>query len=138
MSATVATFVSAFMTDVMLIPAAMCSLIMLISTAWDAINNPIMGVIADRTITKWGKYRPWLIPAPILLTIFSVLMWLNPDLPTTGKAIFFLVLYIGYGMTTTMYTMPHVALLPACVKNDEDRNRVIHFGDYVVHLRKNM
>lgn len=128
MSATVATFVSAFMTDVMLIPAAMCSLIMLISTAWDAINDPIMGVIADRTSTKWGKYRPWLIPAPILLTIFSVLMWLNPDLPTTGKAIFFLVMYIGYGMTTTMYTMPHVALLPACVKKDEDRNRVIHLG----------
>jgi len=128
MSATVATFVSAFMTDVMLIPAAMCSLIMLISTAWDAINDPIMGVIADRTSTKWGKYRPWLIPAPILLTIFSVLMWLNPELPTTGKAIFFLVMYIGYGMTTTMYTMPHVALLPACVKKDEDRNRVIHLG----------
>ena len=128
MSATVATFVSAFMTDVMLIPAAMCSIIMLISTAWDAINDPIMGVIADRTNTKWGRYRPWLVPAPILLTIFSVLMWLNPDLPTTGKAIFFLIMYIGYGMTTTMYTMPHVALLPACVKNDEDRNRVIHLG----------
>ncbi|SET19727.1 glycoside/pentoside/hexuronide:cation symporter, GPH family [Pseudobutyrivibrio sp. C4] len=128
MSATVATFVSAFMTDVMLIPAALCSLIMLISTAWDAINDPIMGVIADRTSTKWGKYRPWLIPAPILLTLFSVLMWLNPDLPTTGKAVFFLIVYIGYGMTTTMYTMPHVALLPACVQKDEDRNRVIHLG----------
>ena len=128
MSATVATFVSAFLTDVMLIPAAMCSLIMLISTAWDAINDPIMGVIADRTNTKWGRYRPWLIPAPILLTVFSVLMWLNPDLPTTGKAIFFLIMYIGYGMTTTMYTMPHVALLPACVNKDEDRNRVIHLG----------
>lgn len=128
MAATVATFVSAFMTDVMLIPAGICSIIMLISTLWDAVNDPIMGVIADRTSTKWGRYRPWLIPAPILLTIFSVLMWLNPDLPTTGKAIFFLVMYIGYGMTTTMYTMPHVALLPACVKNDEDRNKVIHLG----------
>ena len=73
-NATVATFVPAFMTDVML------------------------------------------IPAPILLTFFSVLMWLNPNLPTVWKAIFFLVMYIGYGMTTTMYTMPHVALLPACVK----------------------
>ena len=85
-NATVATFVPAFMTDVML------------------------------------------IPAPILLTFFSVLMWLNPNLPTVWKAIFFLVMYIGYGMTTTMYTMPHVALLPACVKKDEVRSRVIHLG----------
>ena len=128
MAATVATFVSTFMTDVMLIPAAICSVIMFIATFWDAINDPIMGVIADRTNTKWGRYRPWLIPAPILLTIFSVAMWLNPDLPTMGKAIFFLVMYIGYGMTTTMYTMPHVALLPACMNKDEDRNRVIHIG----------
>ncbi len=128
MTATAATFISAFMTDVMLIPAAICSVIMLISTLWDAINDPIMGVIADRTSTKWGRYRPWLIPAPILLTVFSVLMWLNPDLPTMGKAVFFLIVYIGYGMTTTMYTMPHVALLPACVKKDEDRNKVIHLG----------
>ena len=70
MAAVAATFISPFMTDTMLLPAAACSVIMFISSLWDAINDPMMGVIADRTNTKWGRYRPWLIPAPVLLTIF--------------------------------------------------------------------
>lgn len=128
MAAVAATFISPFMTDTMLLPAAACSVIMFISSLWDAINDPMMGVIADRTNTKWGRYRPWLIPAPVLLTIFSTLMWVNPNLPTMAKAVFFLIMYMGFGMTRTMYTMPHVALLPACVKSDKERNHVIHFG----------
>ena len=65
MAATVATFVSAFLTDKMLIPAGIASVLMFISSFWDAVNDPIMGVLADRTRTKWGRYRPWLLPVPV-------------------------------------------------------------------------
>lgn len=126
--AVIASFFSPFMTDTMKIPVAAASMIMFVSTLWDAINDPIMGVLADRTKTRVGRYRPYFIVAPILLTLFATLLWVNPDLPTGGKIAWVLVTYIGYGMTVTMYTMPQMAVLPACVKSNETRNMIITMG----------
>lgn len=128
MAAVIASFFSPFMTDTMKIPVAAASMIMFVSTLWDAINDPIMGVLADRTKTRVGRYRPYFIAAPILLTLFATLLWVNPDLPTGGKIAWVLVTYIGYGMTVTMYTMPQMAVLPACVKSNKTRNTIITMG----------
>lgn len=128
MGAIIASYFSAYMTDVIMIPAAAASAIMFIATLWDAINDPIMGIIADRTNTKWGRYRPYFIAAPILLTVFATLIWVNPDFSVTGKVAWVAVTYIGYGMTSTLYTMPQMAVLPACVKSTERRNSIIALG----------
>ena len=127
-AAVIASFFSPFMTDTMLIPAGAASGIMFVSTLWNAINDPMMGILADRTKTKWGRYRPYFILAPLLLTFFSVLLWLNPNFSTNGKIAWVLVMYIGYGMTSTMYTMPHMAVLPGCVKSNSTRNTIITMG----------
>ena len=120
-----ATYFAAFMTDTMLLPATACSVIMFIATLWDAVNDPMMGVLADRTNTKWGRYRPYLLFTPVLMLIFSTLLWLNPNLGTSGKIIYILVVYICYGMTITLYTMPFKSLLPACTMDDGERNSAI-------------
>lgn len=127
-AAVIASYFSVFMTDTMKLPAALASLVMFIASLWDAINDPIMGVLADRTKSRWGRYRPYFIFAPILLTLFSVLIWVNPDFSTTGKFVYVLITYIGYGMTVTMYTMPQMAVLPAAVKSNETRNVIITMG----------
>lgn len=127
-AAVISSFFSVYMTDTIGLPAASASLIMFIATFWDACNDPMMGVIADRTKSRWGRYRPYFIAAPILLTLFSILIWVNPDFSMTGKFIWVLVMYIGYGMTVTMYTMPQVAILPAAVKSNEKRNMIITMG----------
>lgn len=127
-SAVISSYFSPYMTDTMMIPAAYASVIMFICSFWDAINDPMMGVIADRTNTKWGRYRPYLIPAPILLTLFSTLLWVNPNFPMAGKIAWVLICNIGVGMTVTMYTMPQMSLLPACVKGTEERNTIIAMG----------
>ena len=127
-SAVISSYFSPYMTDTMMIPAAFASVIMFICSFWDAINDPMMGVIADRTNTKWGRYRPYLIPAPILLTLFSTLLWVNPNFPMAGKIAWVLICNIGVGMTVTMYTMPQMSLLPACVKGTEERNTIIAMG----------
>ena len=127
-AAVISSFFSVYMTDTIGLPAASASLIMFIATFWDACNDPMMGVIADRTKSRWGRYRPYFIAAPILLTLFSTLIWVNPDFSMTGKFVWVLVTYIGYGMTVTMYTMPQVAILPACVKSNERRNMIITLG----------
>lgn len=123
-----ATWFSVFMTDTMKIPAAIASVIMFIATFWDAINDPIMGVLADKTRTKVGRYRPYFLVAPLLLTFFSTMLWLNPGFSIRGKVIYILIIYIGYGMTVTMYTMPQTAILPACVKSNARRNQIVSLG----------
>ena len=90
MGAVEASYFSVHMTDTLKLPAASASLIMLIASLWDAFNDPMMGVIADRTKTKWGRYRPYFLLAPILIILFGTLIWVNPGL--SGSALFAYVL----------------------------------------------
>ena len=128
-AAVLASYLSVYMTDTLQIPAATCSLIMFIATLWDAINDPMLGVIADNTHTKMGRYRPYFLFAPVLLTFFATMVWVDWGFTsTTVKAVYILIMYIGYGMTVTMYTMPQMAILPAAVKKDQERNKIITMG----------
>ncbi|MEZ7603557.1 MFS transporter [Streptococcus parasanguinis] len=126
-AAIIANYISIYLTDTVGLAATSVSLLMFIATLWDAINDPLMGVIADRTKTKWGRYRPYFLVAPILLTLFSTLLWFNPNLGS-GNFWYYLAMNIGYGMTVTMYTMPQLSILPAHVKSDSIRNKIITYG----------
>ena len=128
MAAVISSYFSLYMTDKIGLAAGTASLVMLIASLWDAINDPMMGVIADGTKSKWGRYRPYFIPAPLLLTFFACMIWVIPNFGSTGKFIWVLAMYIGYGMTVTMYTMPQMAVLPACVKDNTIRNTIITMG----------
>ncbi|SCP96680.1 MFS transporter [Anaerobium acetethylicum] len=77
-AATIASYYSVFMTDTIGIPAAAASVIMLVASLWDAINDPIMGTLADRTKTRWGRYRVYFTVFPVLMAIVGVLLFLNP------------------------------------------------------------
>ena len=126
-AAIIANYISIYLTDTVGLAATSVSLLMFIAALWDAINDPLMGVIADRTKTKWGRYRPYFLVAPILLTLFSTLLWFNPNLGS-GNFWYYLAMNIGYGMTVTMYTMPQLSILPAHVKSDSIRNKIITYG----------
>lgn len=128
-AAVIASYFSVYMTDTLKIPAAAASAIMFVATLWDAINDPMMGVIADRTKTRWGRYRPYFIFAPILLTFFATMLWVDWGFTSTStKVAYILIMYIGYGMTVTMYTMPQMAILPAAVRDNQQRNMIISMG----------
>lgn len=62
-----------FWTDVALIPAALCGTFMLLSKGIDAVSDPIVGALADRTKSKWGRYRPWIIFAAVPMLIFNIM-----------------------------------------------------------------
>ena len=127
--ATVASYFSNFMTDTVMIPAAAASVIMFIATLWDAINDPIMGGICDRTKTKYGSFRPYLLWVPVVLTIVSFFLFLNPSgLSDSQKIIYIAVFYILYGMCVTALTMPQMALMPAVTKNDKERGQAVTLG----------
>ncbi|MGT2800305.1 MFS transporter [Streptococcus marmotae] len=126
-AAIIGSYFSVYLTDTVGIAPTAVAGLMLAATFWDAVNDPIMGVVADRTKTRWGRYRPYFIPAPVLLTFFATLLWFNPGLGK-NNIWYYMIIYIGYGMTVTMYTMPQMSVLPAHIKDDQLRNRVIMLG----------
>ena len=96
-----------FYTDIVTLSAAAISAIMLIARIWDAVNDPMMGIIEDRTRTRWGKFRPWLMIGPPFLAIFNLLTFTAFPLQGATKAIVCGICYIGAGMA---YTVVQVAI----------------------------
>lgn len=103
-----------FYTDVVGLTAGAISLIMLIARVWDTINDPMMGDIADRTNTRWGRFRPYLMFAPPVLAIFNILTF--TVFPVTGmlKAVLALVTYVGAGMAYTACSIAYQSLQHVC------------------------
>ncbi len=127
--AAVSTYFLVFMTDTMMIAASSAAVIMLIASLWDVFNDPIMGVVADKTDTRWGRYRPYFLFTPVIYTIFAILLFLNPEgLSSSQKLIYIGVVYLGFGTLFTVLTMPQMAILPAVTRDNKVRNRVITIG----------
>lgn len=110
-----------YYTDVALISAGTAGLIMLVSRIWDAINDPIMGLIADRTHTKIGKLRPYLLAVPVPIAILTVLAFAVPDWGVTEKALFALVTFNLWSMTYTVSDIPFWGLSVAITDNPQER-----------------
>ncbi len=130
-TALVSTYILVFLTDTFGVAAGAAGVIMTLATIWDAINDPIMGSIADRTKTRWGTYRPFLLFVPLPSSIVSVLLFAAPNLSPTGKIIYAAVLYICYGMLVTCIEIPYSAILPAMSKNEMERNDVISLSTFI-------
>lgn len=103
-------YLTLFYTDIVGLAASAISLIMLIARVWDAINDPMMGSIADRTNTKWGRFRPYLYFAPPVLAIFNILTFTVWPISGTSKAVACLICYIGTGMAYTAASIAYQAL----------------------------
>jgi GPH family glycoside/pentoside/hexuronide:cation symporter len=104
-------FLLFFYTDVFGIPAAVAGTLFMVSRFWDAVNDPMMGAIADRTNTKWGKFRPYLIWIMLPLAVIGVLMFTTPNLDVQGKIIYAYITYILMMMTYTAINIPYSALM---------------------------
>lgn len=104
------TYLMLFYTDVVGLTAQAISMIMLIARVWDAVNDPMMGSIADRTHTKWGKFRPYLFAAPPFLAIFNILTFTVFPVDGVAKTILCLVTYVGTGMAYTACSIAYQAL----------------------------
>lgn len=133
-TAIVSTYILVFMTDVFGIGAAAAGVIMTAATIWDAVNDPILGTLADRTRTRWGAYRPYLLLVPVPLTIVSVLLFAAPNLTASGKVVYMAVMYICYGMLVTCIEIPYNAILPAISRNEMERNDVISLSTFIAGL----
>lgn len=71
----IAAFLMAFLTDTIMIPMAAVTAIMSLSKLWDAVNDPIIGVIIDKSRSRWGVYRPWVLFGAIPFAISNIIIW---------------------------------------------------------------
>ncbi len=117
-------FILYFYTDVFGITAAAAGTLMLAVRLFDAVTDPIMGGLADRTHTRWGSYRPYLVWVSVPYGLLAVLAFTTPDLSDGGKLIY---AYISYALLMTAYTainIPYSALGGVITKNTQERASV--------------
>ena len=104
-------FLIYYYVDVWAIPAASISFMMVAVRLFDAVNDPVMGLIADRTNTKWGKFRPYLLWGAIPYGICGYLMFAGPDLSANGKLIYAYATYTLMLVAYTIINVPYSSML---------------------------
>lgn len=117
-----------FFTNIALIGYAAASVIMIISKIFDAFNDPIMGVVVDKTRTKLGKLRPYLLFAPIPLGILTIMIFYVPDFSRNGKIAYAAITYLLWGIVYTIGDIPFWGSATAMTPNPEERVKFITFS----------
>jgi glycoside/pentoside/hexuronide:cation symporter, GPH family len=120
-------FLPIFYTDVFGLPAAAMGTMFLITRIWDAVNDPIMGMIADRTNSRWGKFRPYIISLALPLAVGGVLTFTTPDFGASGKLIYAYLTYTLLMMLYTAVNVPYSALMGVITPNSLERTEVSTF-----------
>lgn len=122
------TFVNVFLmiyyTDVVGLSPVAVGTLFLVARIWDAINDPIMGIIIDKTNTKWGKSRPYFLWMAIPYGLIAIMMFSVPELSESGKLIWAYITYIAYGMVYTAINIPLSAILPSMTDDVQERQEV--------------
>ncbi len=104
-------YLAIFYTDVFGISAVAAGTMLLVTRIWDTAIDPVMGVIGDRTNTKWGKFRPYLLWVAIPFGLIGVLLFTTPSFGATGKLIYAYVTYTLMMMAYTAINVPYASLL---------------------------
>jgi glycoside/pentoside/hexuronide:cation symporter, GPH family len=122
---TVNTFLLVFYTDVVGIAPAVAGAILLGARFWDAVNDPIMGMMVDRTRTRWGKFRPYLLFGAIPFGLVAVLTFSSPAfLGDTGRIVYAVITYVLLGMVYTAVNTPYGALTSAMTQDPTERTNI--------------
>ncbi len=119
-------YLSIYLTNALGISPAFLLIITPLARLWDGINDPMMGMIVDRTKTKMGKYRPWIITGATINAIVLCLLFNNPGFTagSVGLYVYAAVLYVLWGMTNTLADIPFWSMVPSFASEEKDRNLV--------------
>ena len=113
-----------FYTDTFGISAAAAGTIMLIARFWDMLSDPIMGVIADRTNTRWGKFRPYILWMALPYAVLAIMTFSTPDFGSTGKVIYAGVTYLLLMTVFTAINLPYSSLGAVMTADSTERTEL--------------
>lgn len=115
------------MMDVMGIPPGLVAIILFVGRSWDYVNDPIIGFLSDRTRTRWGRRRPFLLFGALPFALSFILLWLSPNFSQTGLIIYYSLGYVVYEVMATIVYMPYYALTPELTEDYDERTRLTSF-----------
>jgi Na+/melibiose symporter-like transporter len=121
---TLMTFLAFFYTDVYKIPAGTASAIIFAGGMIGACFNPIMGIIADRTVTRWGKFRPWILWTALPFGVMAILAFSTPDFGPGGKIAYALITYILLVLFYSANNLPYASLSGVITGDMSERNSI--------------
>ena len=120
-------FLMVFYTDVFGIPARAASFMFLVTRVWDMINDPIMGMIADRTNTRWGKFRPYLLWMAVPYGILACAMFITPQWGQNMKIFYAYITYILATMAYTAINIPYSSLMAVITPDPQERTTLSQY-----------
>ena len=110
-----------FYSDIFQLTLAQTATLMFVTRIWDTVSDPMMGVIADRTETRWGKYRPYLLWFAAPFAIAGILLFTTPDWSNQGRLIY---AYVTYILMMTVYTginVPYASMLGVMTSDSQEK-----------------
>jgi GPH family glycoside/pentoside/hexuronide:cation symporter len=114
-----------FATDVVLIAPAVIATILLVARIWDAVSDPLAGYLSDRTVTRWGRRRPWFAVSALPLGLAIVALWSPPEgLGEAALGAWFAAAVLLYYTAYTCFRVPHMAMGAELSRGYHDRTRV--------------
>ena len=114
-------FLVFFLTDVARIDPVWVGVLFFANRFWDAINDPVVGWLSDRTHTRWGRRRPWLLFGAIPFGLAYFLLWLVPPFAQTGLIIYYFFVLLVLDTTFTVVNVPYSALTPELTHDSDER-----------------
>ena len=128
-------YITDYYMNVLTLNAIFVIMLMLLARVWDAINDPMMGMIMDRYSTKRGRMRPYPLATALPIAALTILMFLNPGFDTKDKSIwlyvFVSVVYVLWGMVYTVSDVPFWSLPNVMTPNPKERGNLISYGKTV-------
>lgn len=113
-----------FYTDVYGLPAAVVGTMFLITRVWDSVFDPVVGTIADRTSSQWGKFRPYLLWMAVPFGVIGAMTFTTPGFSLTGKIIYAYVTYSLMMMVYSMINVPYASLLGVMSADPKSRTEL--------------
>lgn len=111
-----------FYTDVYGLPAALVGTMFLVTRIWDSVFDPIVGIVADRTSSRWGKFRPYLLFLAIPFAVIGILTFATPEWGLTAKLVYAYITYSLMMMVYSAINVPYASLLGVMSPDPRDRN----------------
>lgn len=122
-------FILYFYNNVLGVSGTFIGIMMMAARVFDAVNDPIMGVVVEKTRTRWGRFRPWIVTGTLTNALVLYAMFAVPEsMQGTGLLVWLSIAYIAWGVTYTLMDIPFWAMIPAITRPGRDRENMAVVG----------